>query len=179
MSPKTMTDDKLRSAAIDVAYEFKLFRHAWDRYRSLVSPTFSTPLLGHNDSTINMPLTLSAKTATLSSQCVTHLNRDALLIHFRVLMDFFFNEKEEQDDIRARHYTLGAPRKAPAWYGEFSLKCNKLFAHLTYNRIAYRIDENNYWYDIPDKVLDMETEIIGFLKSLTLERLAWFDVIDD
>jgi hypothetical protein len=178
MPPKTISDDDLRKAATDVAYEFKMFRQACKRYLSPV-PLFPAPSqgLGHNDSTINMPLTLWANTATLSSQCMTHLDRDALLIHFRVLMDFFY-QKDEKDDIRAHHYTRGTPRKAPAWRDEFGEKCNKLFAHLTYARTAYRIREGHHWFDIPDKVMDMEAEITGFLKALTPERMAWFEVID-
>ncbi len=192
MPPKAISDDDLRKAAADVAYEFKMFRQAYKRYLSSVPlpapvttgrpPQMATARqwgasLGHNDSTIDVPLTLSTDTAKLSSQCVTHLYRDALLIHFRVLMDFFY-EKDEKDDIRAHHYTRGTPRKAPAWHDEFKIKCNKLFAHLTYNRTGYRIREEHHWYDIPDKVKDMEAEITGFLKSLTPESMAWFDVID-
>jgi hypothetical protein len=184
MSP--ISDDSLRKAALDVAYEFKLFREAYKRYRSPDLPAPVPPIIpelslsrGHNDSTINMPLTLSANTATLSPQSMAHLDRDALLIHFRVLMDFFYGgEEKRKDDIRAHHYTRGAPRNAPTWHVEFREKCNKLFAHLTYSRTAYRIRDGHHWYDIPEKVMDMEAEITGFLMSLTPERMAWFEVID-
>jgi len=53
-----------------------------------------------------------------------------------------------------------------------------LFAHLTCARTKYRISEAHHWYDIPPKVIDMEAEITGFLKSLTPERLVWFEVTD-
>jgi hypothetical protein len=113
-------------------------------------------------------------TATLSPHCMIYLDRDALLIHFRVLMDFFY-AADCRDDIRAHHYTRGAPRTAPAWHPEFKTKCNKLFAHLTYDRTAYRITDEHHWFDIPDKVEDMEGEITSFLQSLTTERRAWFE----
>jgi len=178
------TDDDLRRAAIDVAYEFKLFRQADRLYRSpeLLDrlPPMSTALSlgrGHNDSMIDMPLTLSANLATLRPQSTAHLDRDALLIHFRVLMGFFYGA-EWKDDIRAHHYTCGNPREAPAWHDEFRDKCNKLFAHLTYARTAYRIREEHHWHDIPDKATHMEAEITGFLQSLPPEKMAWFGVID-
>jgi len=184
MPQRTDDDDGLRKAAVDVAYEFKLFRQAYKRYRSpellgAVPPIFPPLSLGrgHNDSAINMPLTLSASTATLPSQSTAHLDRDALLIHFRVLMDFFYLG-ELKDDIRAHHYARGKPRNAPAWHDEFREKCNKLFAHLTYTRTDYRIREDHHWHEIPDRVVDMEAEITSFLKSLTPERMAWFEVID-
>ena len=123
MLTKSISDDDLRKAATDVAYEFKMFRQACKRYFSPVPPTFVEPPpgLGHNDSTINMPLTLQANAAPLSAQCVSPLDRDAFLIHFRVLMDFFY-QKEEKDDIRAHHYTCETPESLP--HGPMSLKGN-------------------------------------------------------
>jgi hypothetical protein len=116
--------------------------------------------------------------ATLSPQCMIYLDRDALLIHFRVLMDFFFKRDPRRDDILAHHYTRRTPRETPAWHGDFKTKCDKLFAHLTYHRTASRIAEAHHWHEIPDRVNDMQAEITGFLKSLTPERMLWFEVID-
>jgi hypothetical protein len=82
MPPKD--DEELQSAAIDVAYEFKLFREAHQRYFLNTRPVGS-PGLGHNNSMADMPLMLSANQTALPSQDSTdHLNRDALLIHVRI-----------------------------------------------------------------------------------------------
>ena len=181
MSPKTISDEKLRKAAVDVAYEFKMFREARSRYMSPIQPVTGAhgaglggAGLGHNDSRAGIPLPLSASTSTFSPTSRTYLDRDALLIHTRVLMDFFFGQGIH-DDVLAHHYTGATPRTAPPWCDAFKLKCNKLYAHLTYERTARRERDDHHWYDVPVK--EIEAEITNFLKSLTPERQEWFQVV--
>lgn len=177
MVSKNIPEEALRNAATDVAYEFKMLREARRRYFAAVSPALPDPSLGSNNAAIPVPLTLSAN-ATTPAELLSYLDRDALLIHLRVLIDFFFG-KETQDDVRAHHYTGEAPRPYPAWYVEFREKCNKLFAHLTLDRTTRRLTARHEWYEIPTVATDMEAEISRFLislKSLRPERLAWFGV---
>jgi len=188
MTSKTVSDDDLREAATDVVYEFKLFRHAKARYVSApvisspqhpssLSPMF--PSRGNNDAMLGIPLTLQVGTASMSSLAENHLERDALLIHFRVLMDFFYGDGKFEGDVLAHHFTGGARREAPRWHSEFKTKCDRLFAHLTYYRARCRIRDDHHWYEIPAYAGDLEGEIAAFLGSLLPERREWFGVIDN
>ncbi len=172
-----MHDDKLRQAAIDVAYEFKMFREARNRYLMSVLPTAAGVQLGHNDSRAGMPLTISAAAGAPSSHYAAYLNRDALLIHIRILGDFFY-KPDDEDDIRAHHYRGGGPRQPPAWSGDFNKKCNKLFAHLTYRRAEYRVRDEHHWHEVPGWTQDIDVDITQFLESLTAEQRNWFQVSD-
>lgn len=180
-SPITVPEDKLRKAAVDVAYEFKMFREARNRYMSPIRSVagaaaagFGGAGLGHNDSRAGMPLPLSATTSTFSPTYTAYLDRDALLIHTRVLMDFFYGAGGG-DDVLAHHFTGATRRSVPPWPKAFRIKCNKLFAHLTYERTARRDRDEHHWYDIPVK--EIEAEITKFLNSLTPERQEWFQVV--
>jgi len=114
----------------------------------------------------------------LSLTYMPYLDRDALLIHLRVLMDFIY-KGEDRDDVRAHHYIPGGqPLNAPEWYKDFRDKCNKLFAHLTYGRTEFRVRQAHHWREIPERVESLEGAITGFLRSLTPERRAWFDLTD-
>jgi len=182
-----MDEKKMREAAIDVAYECKMFREACNRYLSdhptvTVSPTLGhtvteNPTLGHNDSTAGIRLTAFATTPAQLPRYTKYLDRDALLIHFRVLIDFFY-KGDEQDDVRAHHYTGGAPRQRPAWCADFERKCNKLFAHLTYRRTEYRDLDRHHWHELPQHASEMNAELARFLASLDANQRAWFQVAD-
>jgi hypothetical protein len=198
-----MDDDKLREAAIDVAYEFKMFHRAssrLDRRRSspgsdgseIQAPlVFASPPLGHNDSAASLPLPFPAPSpGNNASAGLTYsgapfqqmpairsdlLDIEALLIHFRNLMEFFYTKKQKKDDlVLATHYTCEAPRGTPAWHDDFNQRCQNLLAHLTYDRTRRRSKNEHHWYDVLEKISYMESEITGFLNSLTPERRAWF-----
>jgi len=171
-----MYEDKLRQAAIDVAYELKMFREARNRYIKPVLLTASGAQLGHNDSRAGMPLTMSASAGAPSPQYADYLDRDALLIHIRILSDFFYKPSHD-DDIRAHDYIGGGPRQPPAWARDFSKKCNKLFAHLTYRRTEYRARDEHHWHEVPGWVNDIDAEMTHFLESLIVEQRKWFQVV--
>ena len=102
-------------------------------------------------------------------------NIEAVLIHFRNLIEFFFTERDDKDDlVLAHHYTGEVPKKAPLWAKRYGQRCNELLAHLTYRRTHYRQHDRHHWADILEKCMQMDDEINGFLDTLTPERRAWF-----
>jgi hypothetical protein len=113
---------ELEEAAIDVAYEIKTLREMSGRLN------FSSPTLGNNDSGASASLTPSAGAPVWStsgnntsavqvpSDRDAFLNVEGLLIHFRNLIEFFYTERKEKDNlVLAHHYTGAAPRGAPPW----------------------------------------------------------------
>jgi hypothetical protein len=180
--PRTEAD--LKEAATDVVFEFKMFRQGWSRL------DVSSPSLGKNTSATDLSLTATSLPMAVSSWSTAknnapivpvatptsdYHNIEGILIHFRNLIEFFFTEKEDKDDlVLAHHYTGKAPQKAPAWAKAYGQRCNELLAHLTYRRTQYRQNDNHHWTDILEMYRQMDDEIIGFLDCLTPERRAWF-----
>ena len=193
MATITKTDAQLKEAAVDVAYEFKMFNLASRRLDRL------SPSLGHNNSMVSVPLALPASAASsfstannsapvapvpispwqASQQAANSpgdlLDIEALLLHFRNLMEFFYTKSLEKDNlVLAHHYHNSGPLPKRPWAHDFNIRCNNLLAHLTYFRSDKRRLNEHHWCDILEKVRYMEEEIVGFLDSLTPERKEWF-----
>src|ERR1051326_9226406 len=72
------------------------------------------------------------------------LIREALQIHFRNLLHFFYGDGKFEDDVLATDYTNAASSwkpTIPSWLGEY-----KLLAHLTYERVWYKESDNMFWW---------------------------------
>jgi hypothetical protein len=170
------TDAELRLAAVDVAFEFKMFLQAWRRLD--VSPQS----LGHNNSAVELPLAISFNASgtsiatTRGGPTSSFHNIEGVLVHFRNLIEFFFTGKAERRGlVLAHHYTGDAPRKIPAWAKEYEQRCNELLSHLTYRRSShYRQNNEHHWPDITEKCHLMDRTIADFLNSLPPEKRAWF-----
>lgn len=176
------SDNELRAATIHVAYEIKMFREAWKRLDS------HSPSLGYNNSAVLIPLappaniptplfTSNNSTPTPQIPDDSLLGVEALLVHFRNLMEFFYTPYPNKDDlVLAQHYTGGAPpQKRPTWVTTSNRRCGELLAHLTYRRSVYLNNNQHHWNGLPELVEKMEEQITAFLDSLTPERKAWFE----
>jgi hypothetical protein len=197
------TDEDLREAAKDVAFEFKMFRHAVKRLDSrsysLADNSYGgasapTTRLGHNSTAADLPLVLASgrkSTEVVPGASIWQSTHDeamvqlidsgsffdieGILIHFRNLIEFFFTNKRDKDNlVLAHHYTGTQPKNAPPWAKEYGQRCNELLAHLTYRRTHYRRDDKHHWPDIVGKCQNMDDEITRFLNSLAPDRRAWF-----
>jgi len=177
MSRNTLprTEDDLRRAAVDVAFEFKMFRQGWSRL------DVSSLSLGHNNSAGGVPLTTShyvsgTSVTTIAGPISDFQNIEGVLLHFRNLIEFFFTGKPERNDlVLAHHFTGNAPQNLPAWAKTYEQRCNELLAHLTYRRSNhYRQNNEHHWPDIADKCRLMDNTITEFLNFLPSERKAWF-----
>jgi hypothetical protein len=101
------------------------------------------------------------------------LVREALLIHFRILLGFFYGSKQQQDDVIVSDYTSTWIPNVPTWLEEYKQRCNKLLAHLTYKRVGY-VDSNDMVWVLDDKIQHLRSEWQLFLNSLPADRKVWF-----
>jgi len=170
------TEQDLQQAAVDVAFEFKMFRQAWARL------DVSSPSLGHNNSAGDFPLSVSYDpsgnnaTTKLAAPTSDFHEVEGILVHFRNLIEFFFTDRPEKNDlILAHHYTGQAQQQIPVWAKRYEQRCNELLAHLTYRRSNhYRQNGEHHWTDIAEKYGLMDGAITEFLNFLSPERRAWF-----
>lgn len=104
------------------------------------------------------------------------LIREAFLLHFRNLIDFFYGEGKGADDVLASDY-MNQPSawvpNIPSWLGEYKRRCNKLLAHLTYERIAYKGSNDMVW-NLEGKIQHISREWASFLEAMPDRRRAWF-----
>ena len=106
------------------------------------------------------------------------LIREAFLIHFRNLLDFFYGSKTFATDALADDYMDSSSAWTPnvtAWWNEDKIRCNKLLAHLTYERVEYEKSGELKWKrDFISQTKHIQDEWRAFLAALTAERKAWF-----
>jgi len=101
---------------------------------------------------------------------------EALLLHFRNVIDFFYTDSQQSDDVRACHFFSDPTQWKPVvpdWYREYKTRCNKLLAHLTYSRIDFK-RRNDMTWQLTDKLRHIRRTWELFLRSLPAERRAWF-----
>jgi len=170
---RAKTEANLKQAAIDVKFEFKMFRQGLGRL------DLSSPSPGNNNwaEVVSLTPTAGATAGNSTSSPSTTGFRDieGVLIHFRNLIEFFFTESQDKDDlVLAHHFTGDQPQKSPAWAKEYQRRCSELLAHLTYGRTRYRQNDEHHWPDIVEKCRLMNDEINAFLNRLSPERRAWF-----
>jgi hypothetical protein len=91
-------------------------------------------------------------------------------------MEFFYTKVPQKDNLVLAHYYTDNPKGivVPSWEKNFTIRCNNLLAHLTFERINLRSRDEHHWPDLGEKVRDMEAEINRFLGSLKPERRNWF-----
>ena len=169
--PKTETN--LMQAAVDVAFEFKMFR------QGLGCLDVSSPSLGNNNCAAGVSLNVTqgatANNNTTSPGTTAFRNIEGILVHFRNLIEFFFTDSQDKNDlVLAHHFTGKQPQKPPLWAKKYERRCNELLSHLTYGRTRYRQNDEHHWTDILENCRQMNDEITGFLNCLTPERRAWF-----
>jgi hypothetical protein len=167
---KYPNETKLREAVVDVLYEFKMFG------RGAAQLDFSSPTLGNNDSTASMGLSFKSVPLARNPQYGTDFQRvEGLLIHFRNLLEFFYEKKGSQGLVLASHYTGIVPDDPPEWASKYKRRCDVLLAHLTFGRTHLRRANEHHWKDIPEKVALMQDVINKFLESLPDEKKHWFE----
>ena len=101
---------------------------------------------------------------------------EALLLHFRNIIDFFYTDSHNRDDVRACDFFPGPAQwkpEVPDWYREYKARCNKLLAHLTYSRTDFKRRNRMTWH-LTDKLRDIQGAWRLFLRTLPPERAAWF-----
>ena len=101
---------------------------------------------------------------------------EAFFIHFRNLLNFFYGKRQHPTDTLAIDY-IEPPStwtaKTPDWWDEYRVRCNRLLAHLTYERVSFE-DEDKMVWKIQDKIPHIRTEWRWFLNALSLECRSWF-----
>jgi hypothetical protein len=101
---------------------------------------------------------------------------EALLLHFRNILDFFYGEAKNPDDVHASHFfpdpSQWNPVK-PAWLREYRQRCHKLLAHLTYSRLDYKERGEMVW-KLDEKLQHLRDTWYSFLDSLPSGRRRWF-----
>jgi hypothetical protein len=166
---KLPNDRQLEAAVVDVAFEFKMFRSSWKRL------DFSSPALGNNDSTAGMKFWSTGPIQTEQNPRTDFRRVEGLLIHFRNLLEFFYEKKTHGGLVLAQHYTGVSAQDMPEWAALYRRRCNELLAHITYRRTHHRLANKHHWDDIPEKVRLMDAVIIDFLNCLPADRAAWFE----
>jgi hypothetical protein len=104
------------------------------------------------------------------------LVREAFLVHYRNLIDFFYEKKGWPSDARAADYIEGSiawKANRPPWVAAERERCHKLLAHLTYDRVAYAASGSMTW-DLEDKIDHLRAEWRAFLAALPPARRGWF-----
>jgi hypothetical protein len=166
---KLPNEKQLEAAVVDVVYEFKMFRSGWKRL------DLGSPALGNNDSTAATKFWSTAPSQTEQKSRTDFRSVEGLLIHFRNLLEFFYEKKTHSGLVLAQHYTGKPSKEMPDWASVYQRRCNELLAHITYRRIHHRKANQHHWSDIPEKVNLMEAVIMEFLNSLPVDRAAWFE----
>jgi hypothetical protein len=101
---------------------------------------------------------------------------EALLLHFRNVVDFFFESARGSDGIHASDFFPEPDHwkpPAPAWVPQYRRRCNKLLSHLTYSRIEYGKKREMGWH-LDDKLASISGTWNEFLGTLPNYRAAWF-----
>ena len=101
---------------------------------------------------------------------------EALLLHFRNMLDFLFGEAKQPDDVHASDFFTDASKWKPSrpdWLDEYRRRCNKLLAHLTYSRLNYSRRGEMVW-KLEDKLQRIHEVWEEFLAKLPPERRRWF-----
>jgi hypothetical protein len=190
---KQITEAKLKEAAFDLKYEFTRFRMAWKALEvdSLSIGSFSSPgsllpgsfsTLGNNNASAVVDVFGVVSKSSTPRPPADPDKHYALvehtLIHFRILIEFFFHHTAPDDYVLASDFACNHLRKTrPKWVNEYEERCNDLIAHLSYERIGYRQRNEHHWKDILDKCKLMDEEITNFLTALEASspaRSAWF-----
>jgi hypothetical protein len=194
---KSITEAELRNAAFDVEYEFARFRIGWRRlersssapgqsntaavdFTGLQQPPCVSYSLGNNNATavVAAGVVMSNRGALQAMPAdpdPEHAIIEHVLLHFRVLIEFFFHSSSDKGYIHAGDFTeVRQSERRPNWVNEYEGRCNDLIAHLSFKRIGYRQSDKHHWNDILQKCRLMDAEIARFLAALPSERRAWF-----
>ena len=106
---------------------------------------------------------------------------ESFIIHLRVLIDFFYSDSQNKDDIIANDFFSNPddwiklrPQKTKLLVRS-KKRADKEVAHLTYTRLGITPDEKNWYFE--DVYKDMQTLVELFLKSISKDLLGsrWDD----
>ena len=179
MTPMSETD--LRKVAFHVRWEFDMLGLAAEKV-GVLRPNTTTRAWGTTTITATAVGTLSVQAQ--QHKTVDSLIFEALLVHLRNLLQFLFaNRLKQKDDplrvlpgdVLACDYVGPAWRPTrPPWLTEYREGCNRLLAHLSIERPRYIENRTIEWPGLPDKIEHIKGVYVAFLRSLTLDRQAWF-----
>jgi hypothetical protein len=175
-------DDELPGLAEDVVYELAMLNYAATELRVAPPPT------------PNLTTTASFTIDTYSTSGPDDVEVDpqqrwamveVLLLHARILRDFFAGHPTSDDDLVAEHYDPDWHQRcaedpdadaALTWLtsSTFRTRLNKRLAHLTASRRRWPTEDGApLATEVQDKVLTLAR---FFLAGLSEERRAWFIV---
>jgi len=103
---------------------------------------------------------------------------ESLLLHTRVLHDFFYKTDRKADDILAQDFIPDWPNVCPAkgpYFadGDRRVRLNKALAHLTRKRLEY--DSHDKGWDVRAICSEIGAAIEKFIANLPPDRKSWFD----
>ena len=103
--------------------------------------------------------------------CMSAMLRESLLIHMRLMLDFFYPRKTFNPkfrDVFVLDYLPAWSRPEPAWIDPYRKKIDEQLAHLTINRVRMPP-----WGD--KEILHINALIDEFLGALAPGKLALYD----
>lgn len=102
--------------------------------------------------------------------------RESFLLHFRNVAQFLYGKEKFPNDCVVQHYLNGVTwtPTTPQWYRDDMGRCNKLLAHLTYERVDFERDAKMVWKGIPEKAAYLINKWQAFVRALPADRRAWF-----
>ena len=181
-----INEDDLQKMASHVQWEFDMLRLAAQKSSTPCTNTIpptntTTSLCGTTTVTVTTvgPVSVQVK----QHRTVESLMLEASLIHFRILLHFLFANRRKSDflrvfdgDVLAVDYVgLEWQPTRPVWLlPEYWQRCNRLLAHLSIERPEYIENRTIEWPGLRDKIEQIEVVYVLFLRSLTLDRQAWF-----
>ncbi len=143
------TDDDLRKASDHLFYEIWMINRLFAIFSSGSTATLQSKPVSHthtNSSSVIVQSTgilkSSGNSAKEELQVINNAIIEALAIHLRALLDFFYlNKKRWDDDVIAVHFFLdkkdwinARPLKSKKEIKDIKDRVNKEIAHLTYYR---------------------------------------------
>jgi hypothetical protein len=181
MTPITESD--LLKMAPHVQWEFEMLCLAAEKsgmQRNTPRTNTTTSVWGTTTVTVTTvgPLSVQAH----QHKTVESLILEALLIHLRNLLHFLYANGQKDDllrvlpgDVIACNYVGPSWQPTrPSWLREYWERCNRLLAHLSIERFGHIVNRTIEWQGLENKVEHIKAVYVMFLRSLTLDRQAWF-----
>jgi hypothetical protein len=172
-----ISEADLQRMAPHIRWEFEMFRLAAEKSGMLGAGASVA-----QSETTTVVLMSSGSFHVKQHKTVESLIFEALLIHFRILLQFFYASRQKgvipravDGDVLARDYVgpLWHPTR-PSWLPECWQRCNKLLAHLTIERPNYIENRTIAWQGFEGKVQHIEAGYAAFFRSLSPEKKPWF-----
>lgn len=167
---RTLADYCNEDVARKVVYEFRMF--------SFLANALHVAYEESDDSFQPGDIThIGTGTPTDEEEATEFALLESFLLHTRVLRDFFYPERINDDDVIASHFVenwkLIRPEMSP-WLAGHKQGLNKALAHLSIARLKYEREQKKW--NVSALQQEIESLISRFMERLPDERKVWFQV---